>query len=139
MFRLKNYKPTANDIIVELKQVNKTTSGIILPKAEQDSVMKVLAVGNLVTNVQPGDWVVVGPGGQMINLPMVKEDGTEIMVSQVGIHAIIATYCKEDDEDIVFMPGGDNTSKESTPGPSNIIDNEGIEKAPFLSSITGEA
>ena len=131
--RLDEYTPLGNDILVEVKEVEKTKAGVLLPQPQRDRIMKVLKVGSVVDGCKPGDWVLIGPHGNGVELPFVDGDGVNVLTFQTGIHSIIGIYDKQDDEDKVFMSQPEGPVMENgQPGPSNIIDNPGIDHAPFL-------
>lgn len=135
MMKLDQYEPLGNDILLRVRQVNKTPKGIILPQAEQDRVMQVVKVGSLVEKpIVPGCWVLIGPGGQGVDIPFDTKDGERVICVQASVHFVIGVYDKdEENEDIVFIAREEGRSQhEAAPGPSNIIDNPGIDKAPFL-------
>ena len=136
MMKLEKYEPLGNDILLRVRQVNKTPKGIILPQAEQDRVMQVVKTGALVEEpIVPGSWVLIGPGGSGVDIPFETEDGERIICVQASVHFVIGTYDKDEkNEDLVFMAGeeGRQPTQSESVGPSNIIDNPGIDKAPFL-------
>ena len=131
--RLEAYKPIGNDLLVQVLEVDKTKAGVLLPQPQRDRIMQVLKTGPLVDGIKPGDWVLIGPHGNGVELPFIDGDGEKVLTFQTSIHSIIGTYEKAKDEDKVFMSQPEGPVMENgQPGPSNIIDNPGIDQAPFL-------
>ena len=139
MIKLKNYTPIGNDILLKVAQTSTSPRGILLPNPQQDRIMQVLKTGSLVNDIVPGTWVLVGPMGQGIDIPMKDHEGKTVYTVQTSVHSVIGLYDKEKDEDIVFMAGETQESPDlERVGPQNIIDNPGIEKAPFLKELNTE-
>tara|TARA_R100001086_G_scaffold240206_3_gene166113 strand:- start:2141 stop:2563 length:423 start_codon:yes stop_codon:yes gene_type:complete len=140
MMRLKNYEPRANDVLVKVSQTQTSPGGIIMPSAQKDMIMEVLKVGSLVDEtVKPGMHVLVMGSGY--DFPMEDEKGNQVLVIQTSVHSIAGIYDKDSDEDTVFMINehGDAVGNNDSPGPSNIIDNPGIDQGTFLKDVKAEA
>ena len=133
MIRLKNYTPKEYDILLKVSHTATSPKGIIMPTPQKDMIMEVLKVGGSVENVTAGQHVLVLSGGGY-ELPMIDESGKQILTVQVQVHNVAGTYVKDDDENNVFLINeqGEAIEDEDKPGPSNIIDNPGIEHSPFL-------
>ena len=137
MIRLEAYRPLGNDVLLQVKEVTKSRAGVLLPQPKRDRIMKVLRTGSLVDGVKPGDWILVGPHGQGVEFTVADGDGEKILAFQTSVHSIIGLYDKDEtNEDQVFMTEDPDQRMphEEAPGPKNIIDNPGIEKAPFLNA-----
>lgn len=133
--RLKNYRPAKNEVLLELKHYN-NINGIITPKPQADKIMRVLAVGPMCTATKVGDLVL------MSSVPMVHQEleldtqdekgkPNKIVTLQGMEYNIMAYYHADPDEDKYHVVPEASPEVERQ-GPQNIIDNPGIDQAPFL-------
>lgn len=83
-------KPTANRVLLQQDaKIEKTAGGIIIPgKAQkQEPYGKVLAIGNLVTEVKVGDYVIYKLA--LAELKEVDGEKDQVMVKEEHILAVI--------------------------------------------------
>ncbi len=129
--KLKNYVPAGKQIIVHLKHYGQVGS-IIMPDAQPDKIVRVLAVGDQCEKVKPGDYVLFDERA-FLQMDMTDENGKDITVLFATEFAIMGYYTPDPDETRFYVPikgkhgMGTNDTREM-----NIIDNPGIEASPYL-------
>ena len=132
--RLKNYFPAKNEVLLELKHFNKI-GNVITPKPQADKIMKVLAVGPMCGATKVGDLVMVNsvPMAQLEFEGPLDDKGkpTTIIALQGMEYNIMSYYRPDEDETSYFVKPAESPEVEHQ-GPQNIIDNPGIDQAPFL-------
>jgi hypothetical protein len=130
--RLKNYVPAGKQIICAIKQYNKIGL-VITPDAQMEKIVEVLKVGPLCEIVQAGDFVNLDDRGYL-QMSMEDASGVEVPVILASEFNIIGYYTPEPDEKQFYVAvkkasglAGNDEIREL-----NIIDNPGIEQAPYL-------
>ena len=134
--KLKNYAPSGNQIVLHLKQYD-SIGGIILPDAEPDKVLRVVAVGELCTKAKVDSYVMLNdrPYPQMT---MQDEGGKELSLLFATEFDIIGFYTPDPGETQFYIgirnkngKGGHNAAA----GPMDdlkILPGTNTEASPFL-------
>jgi hypothetical protein len=76
VFTLEEYEPIGHMVLLELDVKGTTDSGIILEKKKADKWMRVAKVGQMVTSVEPADYVIMGEPRGLVHLDF---GGTQYM------------------------------------------------------------
>jgi hypothetical protein len=130
--KLKNYTPAGNQIICGIRQHNKIGL-VISPEAQIDKIVEVLKVGPLCKDAKAGDFVNLDDRGYL-QMAMENSEGKEVPVILATEFNIIGYYTPDPDEKQFYVavkkPSGFAGNDEVRE--LNIIDNPGIEKAPYL-------
>lgn len=133
--KLKNYAPAGNEILVELIEYS---GGVVIQiKPEHEKIMKVLKTGPMVTALNPLTGTTVKPddyimliASNLLQIDFKEDDGTVTHTVQAKEFAIGAYYLPDTNE-TKFFPHIDD-APESDSREMNILDNIGIDKAPYL-------
>jgi len=88
---IKQYHPARNFIVAKLTIKKSSDGGIVLAKGKADKWMEVIKVGDLVTAVKPGDYIVAPDPRAMIQMEF---DGEHYM--QLMEHDLIGFVPKEE-------------------------------------------
>lgn len=96
--KLKHYKPTGHNLIVEEYNETELKQGsIYLPQRESSMPMgKVLAVGSLCENIKVGDIVVVDRQALSNQFPLTFEDHHGVVAS-INLHFVVGVFSNIDE------------------------------------------
>lgn len=74
------YTPLGKQVVIEHYVESKTKKGIIIPEQyrKKNLICEVIAVGEQVTNVKTGDYVIVGPSCRPMEIPFVADNHMQI-------------------------------------------------------------
>ena len=132
--RLKNYFPAKAEVLLELKHFNKI-GAVITPKPQADKIMRVLAVGPMCTATKVGDLVMINstPMAQLeFEGPLDDKGKPTSIIALQGMEYNIMSYYRPDEDETTYFIKVEESPEVEHQGPQNIIDNPGIESAPFL-------
>lgn len=101
--RAKNFTPSGNQVLAQVKYYNSTESGILLAEPQKDMFAKLVSCGPQVEHFKPGDMVMFADVAVM-HIKMEDEKGKQQEYVIAPMFHIVATYKPDKDEDRIFVP-----------------------------------
>lgn len=103
------YTPLGKQVVIEHYQEAKTKKGIIIPEQyrKKNVICEVIAVGEQVTNVKVGDYVIVGPSCRPMEIPFIADNHMQIfdydVIGKVSKEFRDETYNAQDSENKIEL------------------------------------
>ena len=111
------YTPISDSLVLEFNMRTITDTGIHLTEQslQRDIIMKVASVGPKVEGIEVGNWVIVVPGTEIVEVPLYNKNDNDngVKYGQVKIYQILGkvsdSYMEEFDKETIITTSYGNT------------------------------